>query len=366
MNPKVSIIILNWNRWEDTIESLETVCQISYSNYQVVLVDNGSGDGSIERIIGWADGKIKAKSQIFKHNLSSKQIKTTIYTRKESKYAECKNEKGFLSTADTELIIIKNERNYGFAEGNNIGIRFAFNDKNVKYVLLLNNDTEIEPNCASKLIEAAESNKSTGSFQPKMLSLTNPRLIDAVGISIDKNGNAAQIGCRVKDMGQYDQVEEIFGSCAGAVLYTRDMLDRIGLFDEDFFSYYEDVDLALRARLAGWKSIYVPTAVVYHKHSSSLGEDSPLKRYFLERNLYYYIIKNLPSDIIFKFLIKRFLIIITTVLYLIKGGKFQIIKYYLKANFDAFKKIPELFKKRKRIQATQHISDKEFRNWLKG
>ncbi len=243
---EVAIIIVNWNGKSYLKSCLTSVFSQTYANYAVVLVDNGSSDGSVEFV---------------RENYSG--VKSIIL-----------------------------DKNYGFAKGNNIGIAEALKDKDVRHVVLLNNDTKVEPQWLEELVKVAESDEQVGFCQPKMLSLANPKMIDAFGISITKNGRAIQDGYGIEDTGQYNQVKEVFGACAGAALYKREMLSQIGLFDEDFFAYYEDVDLVLRARLAGWKCMYVPKAVVYHRHSATVGNDSPFKIYFLERNEYYYIIKN--------------------------------------------------------------------------
>ena len=317
--PKVAIIVLNWNGKQETIGCLESLKQITYSNYEILLVDNGSTDGSV---------------RCFKE-----------------RYPEIK--------------IIVNEENLGFAEGNNIAIKVALKDKYMKYIVLLNNDTKVEPYWLEELVKVAEPDKRVGSCQSKILSMSNPNILDAVGISISKNGGAIQDGYKTRDIGKYKQVKEIFGVCAGAALYRREMLTQIGLFDEDFFAYYEDVDLALRARLAGWKSMYVPEAIVYHIHSSTLGKNSNFKRYLLERNTYYYIIKNLPTKIVIKFLVFRPIIIALKILYYIKNKKFTLIKYSIKANISAIKNIPKMFKQRTIIQSMNLIQNEDLKIWLK-
>ncbi|PKP61969.1 glycosyltransferase family 2 protein [Candidatus Atribacteria bacterium HGW-Atribacteria-1] len=317
-HPKVAIIVLNWNGKQDTIECLESLKQITYSNYEILLVDNGSTDGSVK----------------------------------------------YFKERYPEIEIIVNEENLGFAEGNNIAMKVALKDKYVKYIALLNNDTKVEPYWLEELVKVAESDERVGSCQSKMLLMSNPMVVDAVGISITRSGGAIQDGYETRDIGQYDQVKEIFGVCAGAALYRREMLTQIGLFDEDFFAYYEDVDLALRARLAGWKSMYVPKAIVYHVHSATFGKNSPFKLYFLTRNEYYYKIKNLPTSILIRFLMIKPIVVALRILGFIKNKEVQLIKPYMRGNFDAFKNIPKMFKKRKKIRSTQIIHDKELRGWF--
>jgi hypothetical protein len=252
-----------------------------------------------------------------------------------------------------EIEIIENDENLGFAGGNNKAIKIAIKDKYIKYIALLNNDTKIEPNWLNGLVEIAELDDLIGSCQSKILSLSDPTIIDAVGITVTKNGKAIQEGYDIKDLGQYEQIKEILGPCACAALYRKEMLTQIGLFDEDFFAYYEDVDIALRARLAEWKSIYVPKSVVYHLHSSTLGKDSAFKRYLLERNVYYYIFKNLSTIIVIKFLLLRPFSISISILRLIINKKYKLIKYVLRGNINSIKNIPVLLMKRREIQANK-------------
>lgn len=315
---KVAVIVLNWNGKEFLKTCLDSLQTQTFRNFKVILVDNGSSDNSAEFVRD--------------------------------------------NYPDVEVIAIN--KNCGFAKGNNIGIQAALKDDDVKYIALLSNDTKVEPDWLKELVKVAELDKQVGSCQPKMLSTGNPKIIDALGIAINKNGAAIQVGYGTEDTGQHNQVKEIFGPCAGSVLYKREMLMHVGLFDEDFFIYYEDVDLALRARLAGWRSMYVPKAVVYHEHSVAYGKASPVKMYFLGRNQYYYTIKNLPTDIIFKFLIRRSAGIAATILAYIKNRKFEWIKPYLKANFDAIKNIQMMRKKRKKIRSARLISDEELKKWF--
>ena len=358
MHPRVSIIILNWNGWKDTIECLESLYQIDYPNYDVILVDNGSRDGSVEKIREYAEGKRGVESRFFKYSPENKPIKIIEYTKKEAESRSGKEIKIEGLPSNRRLILIRNEKNYGFAEGNNIGIRYTLKALEPDYILLLNNDTIVAPHLLGELVKVAESNKQIGACQPKILSLANPKLIDAIGISINKSGEAIQVGYKTKDVPQYNISKEIFGVCAGAALYRQEMLTQIGLFDEDFFAYYEDVDLVLRARSAEWKSMYVPKAVVYHAHSSTLGENSPSKLYFLTRNAYYYKIKNLPINILIRFLMRQPITVALKILEFIKNKEFHLIMPYMKGNFDALKNVPKMLKKRK-IQFTRLIQNRE-------
>ncbi|MGB9940894.1 glycosyltransferase family 2 protein [Methanosarcina sp.] len=317
--PNVSIIILNWNGKENTVNCLEALKLTTYSNYEIIVVDNGSTDGSVK---------------YFKDH-----------------YPEIK--------------LIENGSNLGFAEGNNVAIREVLKRGEIKYIALLNNDTIVEPDWLEYLVNALESDESVGSCQPKILLLNNPDTIDAIGISVNRCGAAYQEGRNEKDLGQYSKITEVFGVCAGAALYRTKMLNHTGLFDKDFFAYYEDVDLATRARLFGWKSVCVPRAVIYHIHSATLGNDSPFKKYLLERNSYYYVIKNLPPKVIMLFLISKAHSGFFTLLYLARTRNFKMIKSLVKGNLDAIGNLPLMISKRTDIQAKKLMSKENFKMWLK-
>jgi GT2 family glycosyltransferase len=317
--PKVTIIILNWNGKKNTINCLDALKLTTYSNYEITVVDNGSADGSAKH---------------FKDH-----------------YPEIK--------------LVENRENLGFAEGNNVAIREILKRKEIKYIALLNNDTIVKPDWLEKLVNALESDEKIGSCQPKILSLINPDTIDAVGIYINKYGGAFQEGHNEKDLGQYDETTEVFGVCAGAALYRVKMLNQIGLFDKDFFAYYEDVDLAIRARLFGWKSVCIPQAVIYHIHSATLGNDSPFKKYLLERNSYYYIIKSLPRKTILLFLIWKARFTFLTLIDFTRNRKFNLIKSVIKGNLAALGNLSMIISKRSELQAKKLVSEEEFKTWLK-
>src|SRR5205809_6538717 len=128
----------------------------------------------------------------------------------------------------------------------------------------------------------------------KLLMMDHPQRINSTGLTIAPDGSALDRGWSQLDYGQYDRSEDVFGPTAGAALYRRDLIDKIGLLDEEFVAYYEDVDLAWRARLAGWQAAYASRAVVYHKFSASHRRGSPLKTYLCERNRVWNLVQNYP------------------------------------------------------------------------
>ncbi|MCX5901043.1 MAG: glycosyltransferase [Proteobacteria bacterium] len=194
--------------------------------------------------------------------------------------------------------------------------------------------------------------------------MDSPDIIDALGISMIDLQGPCPVGNEHPDGPQFTTCREIFGVCAGAALYRRTMLEQIGLFDEDFFAYYEDVDLALRACLRGWKALCVPEAIVYHGHSATLGKDSPFKTYLLERNRYYYIIKNVPRDILWLFMQGRPDAFLRNLLCLLKAGSFRQALAFLRGNLRGLAGIPGMVMKRRIIRSCGQMHDREVRKWL--
>ncbi|MBU0705404.1 MAG: glycosyltransferase family 2 protein [Chloroflexi bacterium] len=242
MSPKVSVVILNWNGRRYLDDCFTSLQAQTYADFEIILVDNGSTDGSVE----------------------------------------------WMAEHFPQVRMICNETNLGFAAGNNQAIRVS----QAEFIVTLNNDTRVEPDWLASLVAVAEEDPTVGMCASKMLFADRPEIINSTGINLDPVGIAWDRRGGEPDDGQETEPVEIFGPCAGAALYRRTMLDQIGLFDERFFAYLEDVDLAWRARLAGFRCLYVPQARVYHVHSATAGESSPFKNRLLGRNKVWVIAKN--------------------------------------------------------------------------
>ncbi len=167
MTPHVSILILNWNGWEDTIECLESLYQINYPNYTVIVVDNDSKDDSVNKIKEYCKGEIKVESEFFKYYPGNKPIEVYEFTEEETKGLKV-DEEFLKSSSNEKLVLLVNSENYGFAEGNNIGIRYVLNTFNSDYILLLNNDTVVEENFLNSLVKVAENDAEIGILGPKI------------------------------------------------------------------------------------------------------------------------------------------------------------------------------------------------------
>lgn len=240
----VSIIILNWNGLSHLSDCLESLKKQTFKNFECILVDNGSTDGSVE------------------------------FLRSEHKWLK--------------LLVL--EKNLGFAEGNLVGYQASSGD----YIVTLNNDTIVEPNWLEELVKTADSNPSAGMVGCRICSNQNHNLIDSLGVKICIDG-MSRGAFRGKLFSRLEsKPSEILLPSACAALYKREMLEQTGFFDKSFFAYCEDTDLGLRGRLAGWKSVLAVNSVVYHKYSATAGSFSPFKLYLVERNHYWSNFKNLP------------------------------------------------------------------------
>ncbi|WP_048149011.1 glycosyltransferase family 2 protein [Methanolacinia paynteri] len=290
----ISIVIPNYNGKKFLENCLNSISGQSYSDSEIIVIDNGSSDGSAEYI---------------KENFQG-------------------------------IILIENNENLGFTGATNQGIR----QSNGEYILTLNNDTISDPSLLENLHKAIISDENIGIVASKMI-FPDGR-INSAGMCISRSGAAWNRGMFEKDQGQYEDPEYMIGACAGAALYRRSMLDEIGLFDEDFFMYHDDVDLSFRAYLAGWKCLYCPKAIVTHINSATSGFESEFSVYHGNRNIIWFAVKNFPA---------RHLILYSP---WIIGRSIGVIPHYilrkktkiiLKSKWDAFKKIPYFIRKRKEI-----------------
>jgi len=326
MNSLASIIILNLNGEKFLKDCLECLRKQTYQNLEIILVDNGSTDNSIN----------------------------------------------FVKRNFPQVRIIANERNLGFAQANNQGFKIAKG----KYIVTLNNDTRVDKKWLEKLVLIAEKDEQIGMCASKILSFKNPSLIDSVGVNICLDGMSRGRGRLEMDKGQYDKVEEVLLSSACAALYRRKMLQEIGFFDDSFFAYCEDTDLGLRGRLAGWKAFLVPQSVVYHYYSGTTNEYSPLKAFLVERNHFWVVVKNFPLKLILLFPIFTFWRYLLQFYGLLtrqgssskfaKNFSFWYLPYSVfKAYFSGLKGLIRVLKQRRRIKKQQKISNKEFYLLLK-
>jgi GT2 family glycosyltransferase len=321
------VVIVNWNGRHLLGECLGSLLAQQVADLEIILVDNGSQDGSAE------------------------------YVREQYRTVR----------------VISLPENRGFAGGNNAGIRIATG----KYIALLNNDTRADPAWLISLLKEAEAGPpEVGMWASKILSSERPDIIDNVGILLYADGLGRGKGRLETDRGQYDRGGEAFFPSGCAALYRREMLDEIGLFDEEFFAYADDVDLGLRARLAGWQCLSVPSAKVYHRYSASSSAHSPFKAFLVERNRIWVLLKYYPMELV---LISPFGTIARLLVHLygaltgrgasgrfVEGNSFPAAAaVLLKAWYSALRAVPRILGQRRDFSKLRRINRREFYRLLR-
>jgi len=324
----VSVIVLNHNGRHLLEECLESLFSQTCPAAEIILVDNGSTDDSVPFL--------------------------------EERY-------------QSRIRLMKNRANCGFAEGNNIGIAAAEG----AYIALLNNDAVADSNWLEELVFAAQgSDRTFGMWASKILFYDRRDMIDTAGHLIYPDGLNRGRGKNEIDRGQYDRREEVFFPSGCAALYAKKMIDEIGFFDKDFFAYGDDADLGIKARLAGWKCLFVPTSVVYHRSSATAGAYSPFKAYLVERNRIWVLIKYFPlSDIVISpwYTLVRFTLNAYAALtgrgaagrFVQGSSASRLLKTLLRAYADALKKLPLMLRKRKDFKRHVRTTKNDFHVWLR-
>ena len=299
----IAVIIVNWNGKKFIEECLNGLNEQTFKDFSIIIVDNDSDDGSLEFV--------------------------------QKNYPEVKT--------------IPLAENLGFAVANNI----AINSIDTEYVALLNNDAVPDPGWLENLLKALESHPKAGMAASKMLLYDHPDIIDRAG-DIYTTAATALLNGRGEPSKNFNKPEWVFGACAGAALYRRRMFDEIGLFDEDFFLLYEDVDLSFRAQLRGYKCLYVPNAVVYHKASSSIGDDSAISVYYSHRNLEWVYIHNMPGSLIKKTLLNHLIYNFAAFFFFVAKGRAA---DFIRAKWHALKGLKRALEKRQQVQINKKVSD---------
>ena len=246
VQPKVVVILLNWNNAHFTAPCIRSLEKSDYSNMHILVVDNGSQDGSPEA----------------------------------------------LQNDFPNLALIRNGQNLGFAAGNNVGIRAAL-EMGAEYVLILNNDTEVDSGLIRELVSMCEADHSIGISTPKMYFMNPPNVIWFAGSTVNLwTGTSNHIGCGEIDRGQFDAIAEPGFATGCCFLVRADVLKRLGGFEERFFIYSEDADFSLRCRKAGYRIVFNPRGKLWHKESGTMAKNgggpgarqSPLQHYLKARN----------------------------------------------------------------------------------
>ncbi len=311
---QTSIIILNWNGRKHLETCLKSLFNQTYKDFEVIFVDNGSTDDSVSFV---------------KDNFPKVQI-------------------------------IETGKNLGFAEGNNVGIRKALENKDIKYIVALNNDTEVKEDWLEQLVKAAEIDEHIGACASKLLYYNDRTIIDSAGdFYYFGSMKVVPRGHGQKD--SYFKLEECLTPCAAATLYRRKALEQVKLgndyYDSDYFAYIEDSDLGLRIRLGGWKCMFVPDAVVYHKVSATSSQwKSDFKKYHSVRNRILTAIKIYPVRLwprVFK----------NPVTHQSKSGTGDAIRLFLRVFGSVLVTLPRMIQKRSLIKRLPGYTKDVFREW---
>ncbi|MHB8109978.1 MAG: glycosyltransferase family 2 protein [Syntrophorhabdaceae bacterium] len=305
--PRVSVVIPNLNGKQLLPMCLNALREQTFTDFEVIVVDNGSRDGSINLL---------------------KEIYPEVRT-------------------------ISLDRNYGFAYPVNRGIEAAKGE----FICLLNNDIELDPRWMEELLAALETHTDAGSAGPKLMRYHERERINVLAIRVNRDGHVEIVGAGERDNGQYNDQHFVFGVNAGASMYRKAMFDDIGLFDEVFFASFEDVDIAFRAQLAGYKALYVPRSIGYHMVGATIKKKRYRPTYLNNRNTTLFFWKNMPGELIRKNLrtimgkksgtfVKRVLT---------NFWKLRTL-YYLRGTVAGYLCMPHVMKERKQIQDSRRVS----------
>jgi GT2 family glycosyltransferase len=295
----LSIIIVSWNSAAYLSQCLISLRAQTFKDFETIIVDNGSMDGSIDELeLKWPDLNLK---------------------------------------------VTRLKENLGFAAANNIGARLAGG----RWLALLNTDAFPEPDWLERLLASAESNPEYSFFASRQLKANAPNFLDGAGDIYHISGLAWRRYAEFPAACFGLDFCEVFSACAAAAMYSREAFLQVGGFDEDFFSYHEDVDLSFRLRLQGFRCLYVPDAVVKHVGSVSVGAQSDFAFYHWQRNFTWSFIQNTPFALLWKALPAHLLANVIQLIYYIFRGRGAIL---WKAKMDALRGLSGALQKRKDIQ----------------
>ncbi len=313
--PTVSIIVLNWNGKKFLKNCLDSLVQLTYPQVEIIVVDNNSTDDSQE----------------------------------------------FVKTNYQKVILIENKENYGFAKGNNIGFKASTGD----YILILNNDTIVTSNFLAPLIKDFENNPTIACLQPQIRLSDNKQLLDGVGAFLTLTGFLYHFGY-LKDRMQlkYNKKMKIFSAKGACILLRRKAIEKVGLFDDDFFIFFEETDLCFRLWLAGYSVVYEPKSVIYHvgggDTTASNSYQQEKRMYLSFRNMLCCYIKNFGAKNLLTILPKFFILQVGLCGYYLFTLHFNLVKVIIRAYYWNIMHITSTLRKRSIIQQKiRKISDKE-------
>jgi len=302
VRPVISVIVLNWNGRAHLEGCLSSLWAQTYQDFEIIMVDNGSQDGSVS----------------------------------------------FVRKRFPEVRVVAIKENLGFAGGNNAGMAVARGE----LIALLNNDTVADPGWLAALRRATQEQAEYGMWASKVVLFDQPEILDSASDGLTVAGVPFKRGY-LQPAILYNEPQEVFGPSGAAALYRRCVLEEVGGLDEDFFLIHEDVDLALRARLRGYRCWYVPEAVVRHKVHASLGYMSREYVFYGQRNLEYLFLKNLPFSLLLRCLPAHLLFDLFAFGHFVLRGHGLT---FLRAKGAALRALPAVLRKRRAVQKQRRVS----------
>ena len=306
--PEISVIILNWNGKHFLETCLTALRRQTFRDFEAILVDNGSEDGSAE----------------------------------------------FVRTYFPEVRLIALHENRGFTGGNIAGWELVRNGAADGLIVLLNNDTEAHPSWLEEIHKASRTYPSAGTFASKMMMFDERNRIENCGFSMSTIGFTIDLGRGELDSPAWSEPRQVFGACAGAAAYRRGMLEDVGFLDNDFFMTSEDVDLSFRAQLQGYECWMIPGAIVYHRYRGAMSKFPTRQAFFTHRNSEFVYLKNMPASLILSHLPGRIIYELAATVYSFSAGYGRT---FVKAKIDALRQLAPVFRKRKQIQERKTISN---------
>jgi len=310
--PQISVIILNWNGKQFLEDCLGAIRRQTFRDFETILVDNGSTDGSVE----------------------------------------------YLRTHFPEVKLLALPDNLGFTGGNIAGYAQASGD----LVVLLNNDTEAHPSWLEEMHRASQAYPDAGSFASKMMYFDERNRVENCGFDMGIAGATVDLGRDEPDGPMWAQARKVFGGSGGAVAYRRKMLHEIGFLDPDFFMTYEDADLSFRAQLQGYGCVYVPGAIVYHRYRATNRKTPSRQVFYSQRNIEFVYLKNMPLSLILQSALQRLLYEIGAAIYFSKEGTGSA---FFRAKLDVLKCLPSILRKRRIIQKRRTMTNSQMRTILR-
>jgi GT2 family glycosyltransferase len=304
--PEISVIVVNWNGRHFLEDCLGGMRRQTFQDFEVILVDNGSSDGSCEYVRGQFP----------------------------------------------EVRLLALPENRGFTGGNIAGYEAARGS----LIVLLNNDTEAHAAWLEEIHGASLLHPDAGSFASKMMYFDARDRIENCGFDLGVSGATVDLGRDEPDGPDWATSYSVFGACGGAVAYRRNMLEDIGFLDPDFFMVYEDVDLSFRAQLRGYSCIYVPSAIVFHRYRATLGNCTAPQIFYSQRNIEFVYLKNMPAGLILRSALQRLLYEIGAAIYFTRLGYGR---SFLKSKLNVIKHFPSLLRKRRQVQRNKTVANSD-------